>query len=79
MAKRSLKNIPLNLFRDFLISRGLKHIRTNGGHEVWGGISTSRPVVLQTHVNPIPEFIIKNNLRTIGATPEDFINWLIEN
>lgn len=33
----SLKNVPLKVFRSFLKEKGLKLIRTNGGHEIWGG------------------------------------------
>ena len=74
--KHSLKNIPLKLFREYLIYKGLKHIRTNGGHEVWSRSDLFRPVVLQTHIDPIPEFIIKNNLRTIGENTRDFIEFI---
>ena len=31
-----------------------------------------RNVVLQTHIDPVPEDIIKNNLRTIGVAVDDF-------
>lgn len=67
-----LKNVPVSLFRDFLAHHGLNHIRTNGGHEIWGGKNLLRPVVFQTHIDPIPEFIIKNNLRNMGLTSKDF-------
>lgn len=53
------KNIPLKLFRNYLLHCGLKHIRTKGGHEIWSAKNLTRPVVLQTHVDSIPEFIIK--------------------
>ncbi len=33
----------------------------------------THPVILQTHVDPVPEFIIKNNLRTMDKNVEDFI------
>jgi hypothetical protein len=74
--KHSLKNIPLKLFREYLKYKGLKHIRSNGGHEVWSRSDLFRPVVLQTHIDPIPEFIIKNNLRTIGENTRDFIEFI---
>jgi hypothetical protein len=38
----------------------------------------TRPVVLQTHVDPIPEFIIKSNLRTMGKTEEHLLKFLEE-
>lgn len=71
-----LKNIPLKIFREYLIYCGLNHIRTKGGHEIWSTKNLTRPVILQTHVDPVPEFIIKNNLRAMGKTTEDFIKFL---
>lgn len=69
---KSLKNIPLRLFSDYLKYKGLKCIRTKGGHEVWSRKDLGRPVIIQSHIDPIPEFIIRNNLRTIGETADDF-------
>ena len=71
-----LKNISLKFFRRYLLYCGLKHIRTKGGHEIWSAKDLSRPVVLQTHVDPIPEFIIKNNLRTIGQSEDHLLAFL---
>jgi hypothetical protein len=76
---KNLKNISLRLFRDYLTYKGLKHIRTNGGHETWSAKNLKRPVILQTHVDPIPEFIVRNNLRNIGATPDDFHKFVENN
>ncbi len=75
---RSLKNIPLRVFREYLQSKGLKIIRTNGGHEIWGGKILQRPIVLQSHVDPVPEFVIKSNLRTLGVDADDFDNFMIK-
>ncbi len=72
MMNYSIKNKPLKFFRQFLKENGLKIIRTNGGHEIWGGKKLLRPIVLQTHVDPIPEFIIKNNLRNMGISYNEF-------
>jgi hypothetical protein len=75
MTQNRLKNIPLKLFQEYLLSKGLKVIRTNGGHEIWGGKPLSRPIVLQTHISPVPEFIVKNCLRTLNSDAEDFKNF----
>jgi predicted RNA binding protein YcfA (HicA-like mRNA interferase family) len=69
------KNISLKDFRKFLEIHGMKLIRTSGGHEVWSKANLSRPVILQTHVDPVPFFIVKNNLRTMGLTLEDLENY----
>lgn len=71
-----LKNIPLKTFRAYLLYCGLKHIRTKGGHEIWSAQNLTRPVVLQSHVEPVPEFIVKNNLRTIGKNEEHLLKFL---
>ena len=71
-----LKNIPLKTFRNYLIYCGLNHIRTKGGHEIWSAKELTRPVVLQTHIDPVPEFIIKNNLRTISKSEEHLLKFL---
>ena len=76
MGQNPLKNIPLKTFRDFLSYKGLKVIRTEGGHEVWSRKDLLRPVVIQTHIDPVPEFIVKNCLRTINATKDDYIEFL---
>ena len=72
-----LKNVPLSVFREFLKYKGLNRIRTEGGHEIWSSKVLLRPVVLQTHIDPVPEFIIRTNLRTIGSTRKEFETWLL--
>ncbi len=72
----SLKNIPPRTFREFLEYKGLKHIRTSAGHEVWSRSDLLRPVVIQTHIDPVPEFIVKRNLTTIGSNREEFVEFL---
>lgn len=67
-----LSNIPLNEFRDFLLKVKCKKISTEGGHEKWSRRDLTRPIILQTHIDPIPEFIVKNALRNLGLTKKDF-------
>lgn len=71
----SLKNISLSVFREYLKHKGLNHIRTSAGHEIWSGKNLLRPVILQTHIDPVPEFIIRNNLRTINSNRAEFEKW----
>ncbi|NQU52426.1 MAG: type II toxin-antitoxin system HicA family toxin [Bacteroidetes bacterium] len=73
---QSLKNIPLKDFRNFLEFKGLKCIRTKGGHEMWSCTSLLRPITLQSHISPIPEFIIRNNLRTLGSNRSELLDFL---
>lgn len=74
-----LSNITLEEFRRFLFDIGCKRVSTEGGHEKWKKQGLLRSVILQTHIDPIPEFIIKSNLRTLGFTRSDFIKWLKQN
>lgn len=76
MSNKSLKNIPLKLYKDFLKDQGCKCIRTKGGHEHWSKKDLLRPITIQTHVDPVPEFIIKNGLKQLGLTKIDFTNWI---
>jgi hypothetical protein len=71
-----LRNIPLKLYREFLVEKGCVCIRTNGGHEHWSRSDLVRPITIQTHIDPVPEFIIKNGLRILGLTKQDFLDWI---
>lgn len=69
----ALSNISIAQFRVVLSALGLCCVRTKGGHEAWSKAGMLRPVIFQTHVDPIPEFIIKSNLRTLGLSREEFL------
>ena len=73
---RRLKNLPLRLFRDYLKHKGLNRIRNKGGHEVCSCHHLPRLVILQSHVDLIPGFIVRNNLRTLGVTAKDFYDFV---
>jgi hypothetical protein len=47
---------------------------TEGGHEKWTRKDLMRPIIVQTHESPVPEFIIRNALRNLGLTKKDFFN-----
>jgi hypothetical protein len=75
----SIKNVSIAYFKAFLSHHGLNHISTTRGHEKWSRKDLSRPVIFQTHIDPIPLFIIKNNLRTMGLTLTDLRNFFNSN
>ncbi len=70
MTKR-IQNISIKEFREFLNFHGLKKIRTSGGHETWSRKDLLRPITFQSHIDPVPTFIIINCLRSIGLTSKD--------
>ena len=73
---KTLKNITLADFRRYLLSVGCELTRTNGGHEIWTRKGLTRPIMLQSHIDPVPEFIIKKLLGTLGVSKKDFFNEL---
>ena len=72
MSTRKLSNVSLAQYRDFLFKIGCKYIRTSDGHEVWTKKELTRPIIFQTHIEPIPEFILKNALRALGISKTQF-------
>jgi predicted RNA binding protein YcfA (HicA-like mRNA interferase family) len=76
MSTHKLTNVKLSDYREFLKKTGCKCIRTEGGHEVWARKDLLRPIIVQTHIEPVPEFIIKNALRTLQLTKQDFFDIL---
>jgi len=74
-----LKNVPLKSFRRFLKENGLNHIGDKGGHEKWSKKDLIRPVILQSHIDPIPIHIVKSNLNTMGLKLKDLELWLLDN
>ncbi|MDL2299236.1 SEC-C domain-containing protein [Bacteroides sp. OttesenSCG-928-E20] len=78
MSTRKLSNVKLDDYREFLRKAGCNYVRTEGGHEIWTRRDLTRPIVVQTHESPVPEFIIKNALRNLGLKKKDFFNILFD-
>lgn len=78
MSTHKLSNVSLSDYREFLAKTGCKKIRVEGGHEIWSRKDLLRPIVVQTHEQPVPEFIIKNALRNLGLTKKDFFKILFD-
>lgn len=78
MSTQKLKNVSLADYELFLTKAGCKHIRDNGGHKIYSRKDLTRPIVVQTHVDPVPEFIIKNALRALELSKKDFFEILFK-
>ena len=79
MTTKKLSNIPLKDFRRFLKNQGLNIIKTSkgrGGHEKWSRVDLDRPITIQTHIDPVPEFIVKQILRYLEITRVEFFKYL---
>ncbi len=66
MSSQHLRNVSVAEFQAFLELVQCSYIGINGGHEKWTRADLRRPVIIQTHIDPIPEFIVQNNLRILG-------------
>lgn len=56
----------------FLEHQGLKHIKTEGGHAKFTRKDLRRPIILQTHISPVPEFIVSQILKHLGFSKKSF-------
>lgn len=76
-----LSNISLKDFREFLFEKGCSRIdngtRGRGGHELWTKQGLMRSITLQTHIDPIPERVVKSNLNTLGVSRKEFEAWIL--
>jgi hypothetical protein len=61
-------NVSIKEFDRFLVAHGCKQIRHHKGHFVYAHKDATRPIIFQDHIEPVPLFIIQNNLRNIGLT-----------
>jgi hypothetical protein len=64
-------NCTLALFRKLLLHENCKPIRTVGGHEVWSRSDLQRPIIIQTHIDPVPEFIVLQTMRALKLSRKD--------
>ena len=67
-----LRNVSLKDCRKFLTKSGCKITRTNGGHEHWTRSDPTRPITIQTHIDPVPERIMKQVLSALKSSKDDF-------
>ncbi len=72
MSTLKLSNIELKTLRIFLTLIGCKHTRTTGGHEHWTRKDLLRPITFSNHIEPIPEFVMKNILKQVQISKKEF-------
>jgi len=75
MSTKKLSNISVKDFQKFLKKQGLNKIVTSkgrGGHEKWSRQDLDRPITIQTHIDPVPEFIVKQVLRHLEMSRATF-------
>lgn len=78
MSTHKLSNVSLSDYRDFLTKVGCKCVGIEGGHEKWTRKDLTRPIIVQTHIDPVVEFILRNALRNLNLTKKDFFEILFD-
>ena len=73
---KKLSNISLKEFRAILSVLGLQKMRTKGGHEAWIREGLCRPVIIQTHVDPVSELVVRKTINDLNISREEFIDLL---
>lgn len=68
-----LSNIPLSKFKKFLENQRCKHIGGKGGHLKYTRKDLKRPIVIQSHIDPVPVRIIGQVLRAMKLTNKKFL------
>jgi predicted RNA binding protein YcfA (HicA-like mRNA interferase family) len=71
-----LSNVPLTTMQWFLEHNGLKCIKQTGGHEKWSRKDLLRPIILQSHITPVPEFIVKQILKHLNFSKKEFCQYI---
>ncbi len=71
------QNISNKKFQKFLVYFGCSLKRVKGDHFIYTRNGLLRPFVIPND-NPLPQFIIRNNLRLLEISWEEFLN-IIEN
>ncbi|MDN5292669.1 MAG: hypothetical protein PWQ06_2908 [Anaerophaga sp.] len=78
MSTQKLSNVKLADMREFLEKCGCKYIDTTGGHEKWTRSDLLRPIIIQTHIDPVPEFIVLQILRALKVSKKEFFKILFD-
>ena len=71
-----LSNIPLTTMQWFLEHNGLKCTKETGGHQKWTRKDLNRPITLQSHITPVPEFIVQQILKHLSFTKKSFHEYI---
>lgn len=83
MNRLKLSNIPLDDFRRFLFDMGCTRVeqgtKGRGGHEKWSKEGLHRPIIVQTHVDPVSEITVRSNLHSLGLSRKDLEKWMLDN
>lgn len=74
-----IKDIRTNCWIKFLESRDCKYARTKASHEHWKCPGCFRTVTFYGHLKAVPGFQIEGDLKTMGVSREEFLEWVDKN
>jgi len=70
-------NVSLVDFQLFLKRVGARKIRTTGGHYIYSHPDLKRSIPLQSHIDPVPEFVVLEIINYFNMSTEEM--WKIIN
>ena len=76
MSTKHLRNISISQLESFLELCQCKFIKNKKGHIQYTRSDLTRPLPFQNHIDPVPEFIVRNLLRGLGYSKNDFYDIL---
>lgn len=65
--------------RWFLESQNMKYMGDTGGHCKYIRSDLNRPIIIQSHIDPVPEFIVKQILNHLKFSKKQFHEYIQEN
>ncbi len=72
MSTIHLRNVSISKLESFLELCLCKYIKNKKGHIQYTRTDLTRPLPFQNHIDPVPEFIVKNLLRGLSYSKNDF-------
>jgi predicted RNA binding protein YcfA (HicA-like mRNA interferase family) len=67
--------VSWKVFEKFLLENGCLLKRIKGDHRIYIKCTLKRPLIVPQY-DPLPPFIILNNLRVLGVTKQVFLAYL---
>lgn len=71
-------NVSIRELKRVLEKLGCKQIGINAGHIKYVRSDLTRPIIFQTHIDPVPQFIIQQIIRTLSLDKKAFKKLLEE-
>lgn len=74
MKHRVIKPITWKKFEKLLMQVDCVFVRQKGGHRIYNKTDLLRPTIVPAHSGDLPVFIIKNNLKTLGISEQEYLD-----